>query len=104
QKLGTSLPTGVSSPMPVTTTRRSPSRIGHPSGNLLVTRNDDAQDRLDGGLAIDAGDRPDPAEHPAQLLDRHLQAQRVAGDDQATEAALVDASEEADLAAVFVER
>ena len=28
QKAGTSLPTGVRAPMPVTTTRRSPSRIG----------------------------------------------------------------------------
>ena len=48
------------------------------------------------------GDRRHPAEHAAQLLDGHLEAQRVAGQDRALEAAVVDAGEEAELAAVLV--
>src|SRR5688572_31474982 len=100
QNSGTLLPIGVRAPMPVTTTRRYPSRIGLSTAHLLVARDDDAQRRLDGNLPIDAGGPTDPAEHAAQLLDLHLQQQRVAGHDHAPEAAVVDAGEQAELAAV----
>src|SRR5918992_5059973 len=94
QKSATVLPTGVRAPMPVTTTRRSPSRIGRPStqaiGLGLVARDDDRQGRLGGDLAVHGRHAAGPPEHAAQLLDRHLQSERVAGDDHSPEAALVD--------------
>src|SRR5687768_16588612 len=103
QKAATSLPMGVIAPMPVTTTRRSPSRIRWPSSHLLVARDDDAQGRFDGHLALNAGHAAHATEHAAQLLDCHLEAQRIAGNHHATEAAIVDAREEAELAAVLVQ-
>src|SRR5919108_5296577 len=73
QKSATLLPTGVRAPMPVTTTRRSPSRIG---GSLagavrsgLVARDDDRQGGFGRNLAIHARHAASPPEHPAQLLD-----------------------------------
>src|SRR5688572_14529966 len=103
QKAATSFPMGVMAPMPVTTTRRSPSRISWPSSHLLVARDDDAQGRFDGHLSVDAGHAAHATEHAAQLLDRHLEAQRIAGNHHAPEAAIVDAREEAELAAILVE-
>ena len=52
--------------------------------------------RLAGDLAVDAGDaRPRP-KRAAELLHRDLEAERVAGRDDALEAALVDAGEQPD--------
>src|SRR5688572_29380298 len=84
QKAATSLPTGVMAPIPVTTTRRSPSRISRPSSHLLVARDDDAQGCFDGHLSVDAGHAPHPAEHAAQLLDADLDPQGIPGDDHAS--------------------
>ena len=50
-------------------------------------------------LAVDAGDRLAAAEAPAELLHRDLEGQPVTGLDDALEAALLDAGEEADAVA-----
>src|SRR3990170_6435810 len=90
QNAATSLPMGVMAPIPVTTTRRSPSRISRPSAHLLVARDDDAQGGLDGDLSIDTGHPAHAAEHAAQLLDGHLEAERIPGHHHAAEAAIID--------------
>src|SRR5919109_4482338 len=72
QKEATSLPNGVTAPIPVTTTRRSPSRISLTSCGRLIARDDDAERRLHGDLAVHRCDCPHAAEHAAQLLDFDL--------------------------------
>ena len=83
--------------MPVTTTRRSPSRrsalrrTALPSRGMMMLRSASAP-------LLRRWPAASAAEHAAQLLDLDLQKQRVAGDDHAPEAAVVDAGEEPDLA------
>src|SRR6266566_7440447 len=98
QVVRASLPSGVTAPMPVTTTRRSPrsvtlrgaeeSAIGlsarscRPTGDRLVARDDERERGLDGHLAVDACHRARLSEEAAQLLDRHLDPQRIAREDR----------------------
>src|SRR5919108_517447 len=103
QNDSTSLPSGVSAPRPVTTTRRSPSRTGRASADRLVARDDDAQRRLGGDLAAHARGAAHATEHAAQLLDRDRQLELVAGEHGAPETTLVDAGEQRELAAVLRE-
>src|SRR6266550_587453 len=85
QVVRASLPSGVTAPMPVTTTRRSPrsaklrgadrSAIA-PSGDGLIPGDDERERRLHRHFAVDAGDGASLTKEAAQLLDRHLDAQR----------------------------
>src|SRR5205823_10198821 len=118
QVVRASLPSGVTAPMPVTTTRRSPrsaalrggersaigqaaGRASRPSGDGLIPGDDERERGLDRHLAVDAANGASLPEQAAQLLDRHLDAQRVAGQDRATEATFVDAREQGQLPAVL---
>src|SRR5439155_14107719 len=95
QVVRTSLPSGVTAPMPVTTPRRSPRSAGlrgaarsaiglavgrarRPSGDGLIPGDDERERGLDRHLAVDAGDAASLPEQAAQLLDRHLDVKRVA--------------------------
>ena len=104
QKAGTSLPIGVSAPMPVTTTRRSPSRIGLFSAHALVARDDDqsvASTATSPSTLATALTRPNMPRSFSTVTSRRSVSP---GHDHAPEAAVVDAGEEAELAAVLVER
>src|SRR5687768_17266190 len=75
QNAGTSLPSGVMAPMPLTTTRRS--AIGQSRAHRLVAGDDDRQRPLHGHFAVHAGHRAHAAEHAAQFFDLDLQHERV---------------------------
>src|SRR5438874_4455085 len=113
-----SWPSAVTERMPATPPRRSPrsakpcgperSAIGlaagrswRSPGDRLVPGNDEGERGLDCHLAVDAGHRARLAEEPAQLLDGHLDAQGVPWRHGPTEAAVVDAREQGELAAVL---
>src|SRR5439155_19359711 len=105
QVVRTSLPSGVTAPMPVTTTRRSPAlAIGQSTANRLIAGDDERERGLDRRLPVDGRNRARLPEEAAQLLDGDLDAQRVTRQHGAAEAALVDSREERELAAVLGER
>src|SRR5205823_1794148 len=93
QVVRASLPSGVTAPIPVTTTLRSPrsrklrgaveSAICvaacrcRATGDRLVARDDERERRLHGHLAVNAGHGACLAKQAAQLLDRDLDPKRV---------------------------
>src|SRR5437870_9731149 len=117
QVVRASLPSGVTAPIPVTTTRRSPrsaklrgaegSAIGlaargcRSAGDRLVARDDERERGLDSHLPVDAGHGACLSEEAAQLLDGHLDPQRIAREDGPPKPATVDPREEGELAPVF---
>src|SRR3954447_15748017 len=67
-----------------------------PSAQHSFAWNDERNSGLAAHLAVDAGHGLATAEAPAELVHRDLERQPIAGLDDALEAALVDAGEEAD--------